>query len=244
MMVLNTIVANQLIEFKKAVDARIEKGIKKDEAILKELQALIIRSKKIRFEGNGYGDEWVEEAMKRGLSNLKDTPRALDIWSKKETKDLFSKMGILTEVELEARHEIELENYVMKIQIEARIMGDLAKNHIIPATIEYQNKVIKNVKGLIEVLGEKEGRKLAKTQLLIIRSISRHVNELNDLVNDMVDARKEANLIVGNRDKAFAYCDKVKFYFDEIRYHADKLELQVDDEMWPLPKLREMLFTK
>ncbi len=244
MMVLNTIVANQLIEFKKAVDKRIARGVKKDEAILKELQKLIKHSKKIRFEGNGYGEEWVKEAKKRGLSNLKDTPRALDVWAKKETKELFTKMGILSSVELEARHDIELENYIMKIQIEARVMGDLAKNHIIPASIEYQNKVIQNVKGLIEVLGEKDGKKMAKTQMLIIKSISRHINELNDLVNDMVDARKEANLVKGNRERAFAYCDKVKSYFDEIRYHADKLELQVDDEMWPLPKLREMLFTR
>jgi glutamine synthetase len=244
MMVLNTIVAKQLVEFKKAVDARIEKGDKKDEAILKELQALIIRSKKIRFEGNGYGKEWEKEAAKRGLSNLKDTPRALDVWARKESKDLFSEMGILTPVELEARHEIELENYIMKIQIEARIMGDLAKNHIIPATIEYQNKVIKNVQGLVDILGAKEGKEMAKTQMVIIRSISKHVNKLNDLVNDMVEDRKAANLIEDNRKKAFAYCDKIKAYFDEIRYHADKLELQVDDEMWPLPKLREMLFTK
>jgi len=244
MMVLNTIVAKQLIEFKKAVDARIEKGIKKDEAILKELQALIIRSKKIRFEGNGYGDEWVKEATKRGLFNLKDTPRALDVWAKKESKDLFADMGILTPVELEARHEIELENYVMKIQIEARIMGDLAKSHIIPATIEYQNKVIKNIQGLMDVMGDKEGKTLAKTQMIIVKSISKHVNKLNDLVNEMVESRKKANTIIGNREKAFAYCDEVKSYFDEIRYHADKLELQVDDEMWPLPKLREMLFTK
>jgi len=153
-------------------------------------------------------------------------------------------MGILTPVELEARHDIELEKYVMEIQIEARIMGDLAKNHIIPATIEYQNKVIKNIQGLMDIMGAKEGKELAKTQMIIVRSISKHVNALNDLVNEMVEARKEANLITDNRDKAFAYCDKVKLYFDEIRYHADRLELQVDDEMWPLPKLREMLFTK
>ena len=244
MMVLNTIVANQLVDFKKNVDARINKGDKKDEAILKELQKLIIDSKKIRFEGNGYGDEWVKEAEKRGLSNLKDTPRALDVWAKKESKDLFAKMGILTPVELEARHEIELENYVMKIQIEARIMGDLAKNHIIPASIEYQNKVIKNMQGLMDIMGAKEGKALAKTQMLIVKSISKHVNKLNDLVNAMIEDRKKANKIADNRKKAFAYCDKVKSYFDEIRYHADKLELQVDDEMWPLPKLREMLFTK
>ncbi len=244
MMVLNTIVAKQLEAFKVAVDARIKKGDKKDEAILKELQSLIKKSKKIRFEGNGYGDEWVAEAEKRGLSNLKDTPRALDIWSKKETKKLFADAGILSDVELEARHEIELENYILKIQIESRIMGDLVKNHVIPATIDYQNRVIKNIKGLIETFGAKEGRELAKTQMLIVKSISKHLNALNDYVNEMVEARKVANKIEDTRAKAFEYCDNVKSYFEKVRYHADKLEMQVDDEMWPLPKLREMLFTK
>jgi glutamine synthetase len=244
MMVLNTIVANQLLQFKKDVDKRIEKGDKKDEAILKELQQLIKKSKKIRFEGNGYGEEWVKEAAQRGLSNVKDTPRALDVWTKKEIKTLFSKLGILSEVEIDARHEIELENYIMKIQIEARVMGDLAKNHIIPATIEYQKKVIENIEGLVEVFGEKEGKELAKTQLLIVKSIAKHLNQLNDLINEMVEARKKANKIEDIREKAIAYCDTVKAYFDKIKYHADKLEMQVDDEMWPLPKLREMLFTR
>ncbi|MFT4601495.1 MAG: glutamine synthetase [Arenicella sp.] len=244
MTVLNTIVANQLIEFKKSVDAQIAQGEKKDEAILKELQVLIKESKKIRFEGNGYGDEWVKEAERRGLSNLKDTPRALDVWSRKETKDLFSKLDILTNVELEARHEIELENYVLKIQIEARVIGDLSKNHILPAAIEYQNVLIKNVEGLMNVLGAKEGKVAAKTQLNFIKSISKHVNGMNDKVNVMIEERKKANGIEDSRKKAYAYCDNVKSMFDDIRYHADKLEVMVDDEMWPLPKLRELLFTR
>jgi glutamine synthetase len=244
MTTLNTIVANQLISFKEDVDARIAKGEKKDEAILTELQKLITASKKIRFEGNGYGEEWVKEAEKRGLSNFKDTPRALDIYSNKESAELFNKLGILTPVELEARHEIELETYIMKIQIEARIMGDLAKNHIIPAAVDYQNGMISNAQGLIDLLGEKEGKEAARTQIDIIKKLSKHINTMNDAVEKMIDERKKANKIDDARLKAYAYCDNVKSKFDEIRYNADKLEIMVDDELWPLPKLREMLFTK
>jgi glutamine synthetase len=244
MTILNTIVANQLIQFKENVDTRIKTGDKKDEAILKELQLLITDSKKIRFEGNGYGQEWVEEAAKRGLSNLKDTPRALDVYSNKEVKELFAKLDILSPVELEARHEIELENYILKIQIEARIIGDLAKNHIIPAAVEYQNILIQNAQGLIDLLGEKEGRVAANSQIETIRSISKHINAMNEKVDLMIEERKKANKLEEARDKAYAYCDNVKSTFDDIRYHGDKLELMVDDEIWPLPKLRELLFTK
>ena len=233
-----------LIIFKKEVDTRIDKGDKKDEAILKELQALIKASKKIRFEGNGYGDEWVKEAEKRGLSNLKDTPRALDVWERKDAKSIFTKLGILTDVEIEARHEIELENYILKIQIESRIMGDLAKNHIMPAALEYQNVLINNVKGLIDVLGQEEGKIAAKTQINFIKSISKHVNAMNDKVNLMIDERKKANNITDVKKRAFAYCDNIKSMFDDIRYHADKLEIMIEDDLWPLPKLRELLFTK
>jgi glutamine synthetase len=244
MMVLNTIVAKQLIDFKKAVDKRIAGGDKKDEAILKELQVLIKASKKIRFEGNGYSEEWAKEAEKRGLSNHKDTPRALEVWHKKESVKLFNDLGILTPVEIEAKHEIELENYILKIQIESRVMGDLAKNHIIPAAIAYQNSLIENVTGLIEVMGEKEGKALAKTQIESIRAISNHINVIHTKVNEMIDARKKANKLTSASDKAYAYCDNIKVMFDEIRYHVDKLEITVDDEIWPLPKFREMLFTK
>lgn len=244
MTVLNTIMAEQLEEFKQNVDARIESGDKRDEAILKELQKLIAASKKIRFEGNGYGDEWVKEAEKRGLSNLKDTPRALDVFGRKEVKELFDNMGVLSPVELEARHEIELENYILKIQIEARIMGDIAKNHIMPAAIKYQNTLIDNARGVMEVVGGKEGQEAARTQINFIKSISKHINGLNDKVNDMIEERKKANLIEDAREKAYAYCDNVKAKFDDIRYHADKLEIMVDDNIWPLPKLRELLFTK
>lgn len=244
MIVLNTIMAKQLKEFKKSVDARIDKGESKDEAILKELQVLIKRSKTIRFEGNGYGDEWVVEAEKRGLSNHKDTPRALKIWDDKKVADLFEEMNVLSARELEARKEIEFENYVLKIQIESRLMGDMTQNYFIPAATEYQNKLIQNVQGLISVFGEKAGKQNGKAVIEIIEEISGHVNAMKTASDAMLEERKLANKHEHVEEKALAYCDKVKPYFDEIRYHADKLELLVDDELWPLPKFREMLFTR
>jgi glutamine synthetase len=244
MIVLNTIMANQLIEFKKLVDARIDKGESKDEAILKELQSLIKQSKKIRFEGNGYGDEWVKEAEKRGLSNLKDTPRALKVWHDKNVVKLFDKMNVLSPRELEARQEIEFENYCLKIQIESRLMGDITQNYFIPAAVEYQNKLIQNAQGLMSVLGEKAGKEAAKAQISLIERVSLHLNAMKSASDVMLENRKKANKIDGAEKKALAYCDTVKVHFDEIRYHADKLELLVDDELWPLPKFREMLFTR
>lgn len=244
MFVINTIVAKQLKNFKSAVDKRIEGGDGKDEAILKELQKLIKASKKIRFEGNGYGEEWVEEAAKRGLSNHKDTPSALQVWSEKWVAELFEEMDVLTKRELLARQEIEFENYVMKVQIESRIMNELSQNHILPATVDYQNKLLQNAKDLRALLGEKAGSVAAASQLKIIEKISEHLNKLIALNFDMLEARKVANKIDDYHKRAFAYCETVKIYFDQIRYHADKLELLVEDELWPLPKFREMLFTK
>jgi glutamine synthetase len=244
MIVLNTIMAKQLRVFKKAIDARIAKGEGKDEAILKELQAMIKQSKKIRFEGNGYGDEWVIEAEKRGLANLKDTPRALQIWHDKKVAKLFEEMGVLSSRELDARREIEFENYVLKIQIESRLMGDLIQNNFIPAAVEYQNKLISNAQGLMSVLGEKAGKAAAKAQIEIIEKISMHMNKMKTASDAMLEQRKIANKLEHAEDKALAYCDNVKSHFDEIRYHADKLEVLVEDELWPLPKFREMLFTR
>jgi glutamine synthetase len=245
MIVLNTIMAKQLKEFKKSVDARIAKGEGKDEAILKELQQLIKESKKIRFEGNGYGEEWRKEAEKRGLSNLKDTPRALKVWGDKKVVKLFDEMGVLTPRELEARKEIEFESYILKIQIEARIMGDVVNSMILPAVVEYQNKLISNVQGLIDVLGSKAGKEAAKGQIELIQRISVHLNQMKHAADHMLMERKAANKIEHDAEaKAEAYCDRVRVHFDEIRYHADKLELLIDDEMWPLPKFREMLFTR
>ena len=244
MIVINTIVANQLIKFKKAVDARINKGEGKDEAILKELQVLIKASKKIRFEGNGYGDEWVKDAEKRGLSNRKDTPRALQAYHDKSIEQLFESMGVLSPRELEARREIEFDGYVLKIQIESRLMGDLVNNNIIPAVLEYQNKLIQNIQGMMAVFGEKEGKAMASTQIDILKQVNLHLTAMKSASEKMLAERKKANSIEDVEKKALAYCDKVKVHFDEIRYHADKLELIVEDELWPLPKFRELLFIR
>jgi glutamine synthetase len=243
MIALNVIVAKQLQDFKIAVDSRIEKGDKKDEAILKELQKLIKDSKKIRFEGNGYGDEWVKEAEKIGLSNLKDTPRALKVMVDKKTKDLFNELGVFTNVELDARYEIELENYILKLQIESRTLGDIAQNHIIPTAIKYQNVILKNIKGMNEVMGT-DAKIMASTQYEILKKTSEHLNKLKESCDIMLEERKKANKLTNSEEKSLAYCDKVKPHFSEIKYHSDKLELLIDDELWPLPKLREILFTK
>ena len=244
MIVINTIVANQLKIFKKSIDARMLEGEGKDEAILKELQVLIKSSKKIRFEGNGYGDEWMKEAEGRGLTNIKDTPRAIKIWQGKNVAKLFDDMGVLSPRELEARTEIEFESYILKIQIESRLMGDIVQNYFIPAAVEYQNKLLKNVQGLMQVFGEKEGKKQGQAQLELLTKISEHINLMKQSSDVMLGERKKANKIEHAEDKAIAYCDNVKIHFDEIRYHADKLELLVEDELWPLPKFREMLFTR
>ncbi|MBL4594258.1 MAG: glutamine synthetase type III, partial [Flavobacteriales bacterium] len=243
MTALNVIVAKQLKEFKQSVDTRINKGVKKDEAILKELQKLIKESKAIRFEGNGYGDEWVKEAARRGLSNLKDTPSALKVMIHKDTKKLFGDLGVLSEVELDARYEIELEKYILILQIESRTLGDIAQNHIIPTAIKYQNVLIENVKGMTDIFG-KEAKKIAATQHQILLEISEHINGIKEKSEEMLSERKKANKIAGFEEKAAAYCNKVKPYFEQVKYHSDKLELLIDDELWPLPKLRELLFTR
>jgi len=241
MIVLNTIVANQLIDFKQQVDSLIEKDIKKDEAILKVLRSYILQSKNILFEGNGYSDEWVAEAEKRGLSNVKDTPRALDAFLSEKACELFERNEIFSEREIEARHDILLEIYSKKIQIESRILGDLVFNTIIPVAIDYQNKLISNVLGLKNI-GVDEEEYSVQRQML--SAISRHITAIKTKADGMIEERKKANKLMNSRDKAIAYCDFVKPFFDDIKYHVDKLELIVDDEQWPLPKYRELLFLK
>jgi glutamine synthetase len=238
MLVLNTIVANQLKHFRSEVDLLIEKDVKKDEAILKVLRNYIVESKNIRFEGNGYGEEWVKEAKRRGLSNLTTTPPALDAFVSKKSKELFKRNNIFTERELEARHEILLETYTKKIQIESRIIGTLALNHIIPVAIRYQTDLVKNVEGLRSIGLQPD---VYKTQLDLIHEISNHISVIKSDADLMTEERKKSNRIENAREKAIAYCDKVKPYFDSIRYHVDKLELLVEDAYWPLPKYREML---
>ncbi|WP_417881950.1 glutamine synthetase III [Xanthomarina gelatinilytica] len=243
MTVLNTIVANQLIEFKKEVDNLIDtKGLKKDEAIFNILREYIKKSKNILFEGNGYGEAWEKEAKKRGLSNHKTTPEALKAKVSKKTIKIFEDLGVLNKVESLSRYEIEMEEYVLHIQIEGRVLGDIARNHVVPTAVRYQNMLIENVKGLKEIYG-KDFKKFAKQQMTLIEEISGHIESINSNVTKMINERKTANHIEDIDKKADAYCNKVKPLFNEIRYHCDKLELLVDDELWPLTKYRELLFT-
>ncbi|MBC5773449.1 glutamine synthetase III [Pontibacter sp. KCTC 32443] len=240
MTVLNTIVADQLIEFRKVVDELIEvKGMKKELAIIQVLREYVVASKAIRFEGNGYSKEWEEEAARRGLSNVKSTPLALDVYHRSEVKDLFSKHGIFSEIEIAARHEILLEDYIKKIQIESRIMGDLAVNHVIPTAVAYQNKLIQNIRGLKDLGLEDE---YTETTIEAIKKMSRHITTIQRSVDAMIDARKVANKVEDARERAIIYREQVFSYFDTIRYSVDKLELMVDDEDWPLVKYRELMF--
>ena len=241
MTVLNMIVADQLVKFKAEVDKLIKKGDKKDVAILTVVKKYIKESKSIRFEGNGYSDEWAKEAEARGLANIKTTPKALDALVSDKSSKLFLETGVFSVREAHARHEILIEDYYKKIQIEARVMGELVTNVIIPVAIRYQTQLIENVKGLKEI---GLGSETYEAQMIIIKQISAHVNFIKDNVYNMVEERKIANALEHARDKAIAYDEKVKSYFDPIRYHVDKLELLVDDNAWPLPKFRELLFIK
>jgi glutamine synthetase len=239
--VLNTIVGNQLAEFKKEVDALIKKKTNKLLAIEQVLKSYVKASKKIIFEGNGYGDEWVKEAIKRGLSNIKTTPYALDAYSTKASKDLFVKNNIFTIKELEARTEIKFENYLLKIQIEGRILGELVKNYVIPSAVEYQKKLIDTIEGLNRIGQTKAENKGLYT---LAKEISYNVNAIWENNNKMVDERIKANKLTHADKKAKAYCDKVKPYFDSIRESADKLEELIDNDAWKLPKYRDLLFLK
>lgn len=243
MIVLNTAVAEQLTKFKVEVDKLIETGVKKDEAILQCLRALIVASKKIRFEGNGYSEEWVQEAARRGIPNIPDAPEAYKTFLLPSSMKLFSNFKVLTERELHARYEIRNEIFVKKVQIESRALGDLAINHIVPTALTYQNILISNVKGMKDLFPD-EYTNLAETQILSIRKIAEHVKEIRKLVVEMVAKRKEINAIPDYPERAQAYSKTIRPYLDNIRFHIDKLELIVDDELWPLPKYRELLFVR
>ncbi|WP_458629061.1 glutamine synthetase III family protein [Winogradskyella sp. PC D3.3] len=244
MTVLSTIVAKQLMDFKIEVDELIDKkAMKKDDAIFNVLREYIKTSKAILFEGNGYSEAWEKEAKKRGLSNNKTTPQALKIKKAKPTIALFDSLGVMNKVESEARYEIEMEDYILHLQIESRVIGDIARNHIVPTAVRYQNILIENVTGLKTIYGERF-KDFAKAQLVLIEQISGHIEAINDTVTKMTDMRKESNKQTSLEKKADGYSNKVKPLFDEIRYHCDKLELMIDDELWPLTKYRELLFTK
>ncbi len=244
MTVLNTIVAEQLRSFKKEVDVLIDKkGLKKDEAVFNVLREYIKTSKRIRFDGDGYSEDWEKEAKRRKLSNNKTTPEALQVMTSKESLALFKSMNVMSEVEVAARKEVDLETYILNIQIEGRIYSELVYNFIIPAAIKYQNSLIENVIGLKEIYGAAH-KKLSDGTSNLIEQIGEHLLDLKKKTDAMVDARKKANTMTESNKKAFAYSENVKPYFDEIRFHCDHLERLVDDGIWPLAKYRELLFIK
>ncbi|HEY1055243.1 MAG TPA: glutamine synthetase III, partial [Emticicia sp.] len=241
MMVLNTIVADQLLKFRAAYDAEMtEHEGKKEEVIVKILKGYIKESKKILFEGNGYSDEWKEEAARRGLSNVASTPEALKAYLRPEFTEIFERLGVLTEREIHARYEIELENYIKKIQIESRLIGDLAMNHVVSTAINYQAKLVQTAKSLKDMELHQE----AEPIIDIIKEISARVSEISKKVDQMTDARKHANAVDDLEQRAKLYGNDIKNFFEEIRYPVDKLELLIDDEDWPLVKYRELLYIR
>ncbi|MDR0765532.1 MAG: glutamine synthetase III [Odoribacteraceae bacterium] len=243
MIVLNTAVADQLARFKRDADALINKGVKKDEAIFKVLRRYITESKPVRFEKNGYSSEWKEEAATRGLSAEANCVPALRAYLSDKSRKLLVGNGVLTERELEARFEIKNEIYLKKLQIESRVLGDVALNHVIPTAITYQNRLLQNVAGLKAVMPDHE--ELSAVQIETIRAISHHVREIQTRVASMTEARKQANNAFADPvERADAYTKEVRPFLESIRYHVDKLELLVDDEIWPLPKYRELLFSR
>lgn len=244
MMVINTIVAHQLRKFKSEVDVLIDKGLKKDEAIFNILRDYIKTSKSILFEGDGYSKEWEKEAAKRKLSNLKTTPEALKIEMEPKFIELFVKNSVLSHTEIEARNEIKLEKYSTLIDIEAQVLADLARNHIIPTAIRYQNKLIENVQGLKEIFSASEYKAISKEQVDLIKMISENISKIKVGVDQVIKAKDDAHEIMNSQKRAEAFAEKVKPFFDAIRHDVDELEMMVDDEIWPLTKYRELLFTK
>ncbi len=242
MIALNTAVAKQLTEFSAEVEALVEKGVKKDEAILQVLRKYIIASKAVHFDGNGYSKEWEEEAAKRGLTNIKDVTEALKAYKSDKYIALMEEMNVLSKRELEARYEVRIEKYKKQLQIESRVLADLSLNHIVPTAIKYQNTLIDNVKGMKEIFPDAEFKGLAAARLELIKTISQYISIIKQKNEEMRLARKEANALESCEEQVVAYAHKVKPYFEEIRYNIDKLERIVDDELWPLPKYRELLF--
>ncbi len=244
MIVLNAAVAHQLTKFKKEVDQIIKKGRNKDEAIFQVLKKYIIESRRVVFEGDNYSHEWHAEAARRKLCNIASVPESLKCYLTPASKEVLIGSGIFSEKELESRVEVEFEKFTKKIQIEARVLGDLAINHIVPTAIRYMSQLIENVKGLKDIFNDLEYERLAGARKEMIITISDHITNIKKLVNDMIEERKKANVIEDSYKKALAYEKKVKPYLEEIRYPIDKLELIVDNEIWPLPKYRELLFTR
>jgi len=242
MFALNATVAAQLTDFREEVEQKMKKGMKKEQAIFDTLRLYIKESKPIRFEGNGYSDEWKEEAGRRGLDCETSVPVIYDAYTSPQSVEMFERIGVLSEKELHARNEVKWETYTKKIQIEARVLGDLCMNHIIPVATEYQSMLLDNLFKMRAVFDKEKADYLSKEDAALIEEIAAHISAIKTNVDDMVDARKAANKLEDAREKAVAYHDTVCAYFDTIRYHVDKLELIVDNQMWTLPKYRELLF--
>ena len=244
MIAINAAMANQLNEFKASVDKVMEEGATKDEAIFRTLKEMIIASEPIRFEGDGYSEEWKQEAARRGLTNICHVPEALMHFVDDQARSVFIGEHIFNETELASRLEVELEKFTMKVQIESRVLGDLAINHIVPTAVSYQNRLLENLRGLRETFSPEEYEILSADRKELIREISHRVTAIKMQVRQMTEARKVANHMDNYKDKAFAYEETVRSYLESIRDHIDHLEMEVDDEIWPLPKYRELLFTK
>lgn len=244
MLALNAAVAEQLMDFKQEVDTKIAEGKDKYSAILEVLRKDIKESKAIHFDGNGYSEEWKEEAKRRGLDCETSVPLIFDAYLKQSSVEMFEKTGVMTEKELEARNEVKWETYTKKIQIEARVLGDLAMNHIVPVATKYQSSLIDNVFKMRDLFPTEKAKQLSEKNLELIEEITKHTIFIKENVDEMINTRKELNKIECEREKAIGYHDKITPMLEQIRYHIDKLELIVDDEIWPLPKYRELLFTR
>ena len=244
MIAINAAMANQLNEFKVSIEKLMEEGVGKDEAIFRILKETIIASEPIRFEGDGYSEQWKQEAAKRGLTNICHVPEALMRYMDNQARSVLIGERIFNETELACRLEVELEKYTMKVQIESRVLGDLAINHIVPTAVIYQNRLLENLRGLRETFTPEEYEILSADRKELIREISHRVTAIKMQVREMTEARKVANHMDNYKDKAFAYEETVRPYLESIREHIDNLEMEIDDEIWPLPKYRELLFTK
>ena len=244
MIVINAAMAHQLNEFKAQIDALVSGGMEQEEALYKVLKETIIASKNIRFEGDGYSEEWKEEALKRGLTNISHVPEAIMRFNAPQSREVLIGENIFNENELNCRVEVELEKYTKKVQIESRIIGDLAINHIIPTAIIYQNRLLENLRGMKEIFSPEEFETLGAERKEAVKEIQFRILDIKRLVSEMIDARRIANRKASQEEKAFSYQETVSPYMEKIREHIDELELEIDDEIWPLPKYRELLFTK
>ena len=244
MIVINAAMAHQLNEFKAQINELTAGGMEQEEALYKVLKETIIASQNIRFEGDGYSEGWKEEAARRGLTNICHVPEAIMKFNDPQSRSVLIGEKIFNENELNCRVEVELEKFTKKLQIESRVLGDLAINHIVPTAVIYQNRLLENLRGLKEIFSAEEYAEMAEDRKDLVREIQRRILSIKDAVQNMTEARKVANHLDSHVEKAFSYEEKVRPYLEEIRDHIDHLELEIDDEIWPLPKYRELLFTK